>query len=443
MCQNIIDKIEGTGKLSTREGDSEGQFEVIRYIDKPLKVHFHEKEGDSSLPDALNGLFHELPEKASLEGILSDGRRIKINELYLTSKGGLKRGKPLPKIYNAYFMTIDRDSKDSDEQKLEFLVSNFVFTGCDYTKHSDGVTRLDRFTISLEGYEFTFQHIQNYEDIVKCLKRKDNPFAITARIVVKARFDEFEHLSEIVKNICILLSLAMGNSIVPLIERKIDGEKVIGENSYIRRVDRYNGLDSLIREHPTEEIKEFVEQTYEDYLKYKDSFNLPVIIDYYLLMKTGSIMDIRCLFGFILLECLSSKAQQYYEKNGNPIVASLTKSNIKKLNEILPSSHNLGEETIRKIAEEVGYSYPTLPDSINKLMGDFGMEYKQGEQELYGLRKHFIHRGMYPDDTKEHLEINHRLIHFIDRLLLHILGYQGGYLNIADDYKYEEIRGVN
>ena len=126
-------------------------------------------------------------------------------------------------------------------------------------------------------------------------------------------------------------------------------------------------------------------------------------------------------------------------KNFSLFENSMKKSKIKQLEKILPKSNNLSRKTKAKIIEEFGYKFPTLPDSIKRLMDDSGMKYKKKEAEIWKLRKEFIHKGMYPKDTTNHVQIYRNIIHFIDRLLLHILKYDGEFLNIAEGYKSEKI----
>ena len=77
-------------------------------------------------------------------------------------------------------------------------------------------------------------------------------------------------------------------------------------------------------------------------------------------------------------------------------------------------------EIIEKLKSEFIYSHPTLQDSINKLMKEFRMKYKKNEDKLFSLRKDFIHKGKFQEGVPP-IETFNKLVHFIDRIILHIL----------------------
>jgi hypothetical protein len=227
---------------------------------------------------------------------------------------------------------------------------------------------------------------------------------------------------------------------VPITEEHLSNGKFVWSKTTSMRVDDFRSGDQLIPHLPPEAIREFTIKAYPNYTKLKNDLGLNVLINYYLLMKSNPILDVRCLLGFILLECLSNHAQEFYSKKGSPIENSMKKSKIKQLNKILPKSNNLSKKTKDKIIEEFVYKFPSLQDSIKRLMNEFGMEYKKKEAELWKLRKEFIHKGMYPKNTKNHVQVYRNIVHFIDRLILHILKYDGEYLNVANGYKTEKIK---
>jgi len=53
------------------------------------------------------------------------------------------------------------------------------------------------------------------------------------------------------------------------------------------RIDPFSGGNQLISELPPEEIRDFLDNTYADYDKYKEKLGLNVIVSYYLLIKSS------------------------------------------------------------------------------------------------------------------------------------------------------------
>ena len=441
MSVKIYSELEGKGKFKFEDAEREGEFKLIVYIGKDAELYLYKDFRSELTRDILRKFLEGKRIICSLNGELNGGRRIIIDKLILTSGGGIEKGKSKPLTFKVFSpIVISKDKKESKETKIEFLVTNLSFTGCDITVYPDGSQKLDNFTINLDDHEITIRQLENYKEIEEALKRREYPSAITSKIIVEASLDKARKVSETVNNLCNLLSFATGNSVVPVVERHIENSEIVWQRASSMRVDPFKSGNYLIPELPPDELKNFVNETYGKYKKYKESFGLPVIFDYYLLMKSISVIDIECLLGFVLLECLSSHAQEYYEKGDTPVNPSMVKRNIKELKKMLPKDHNLDEKIIERIAREIGYSKPTLQDTIARIMKDFKMEYKGGEDKIFSLRKEFIHRGMYPKDTPNHLEIYYRIVHFIDRLILHVLGYSGSFLNISNGYKQESIK---
>jgi len=98
-------------------------------------------------------------------------------------------------------------------------------------------------------------------------------------------------------------------------------------------------------------------------------------------------------------------------------------------------NREISEDKIEKLEKErLIYQFPILQDSIDRLMKEFDMKYEAGEHELYTLRKEFIHKGVFPKG-KEPMKVFYKLVHFIDRLILCILGYKGEYIDISNGYR--------
>jgi len=354
---------------------------------------------------------------------------------------GLKKGKSTPikfKVLSPIIVSNESLKPVKKKTEIHYYITNLEFIGCEKTIYSKGGWKLDHFSVNFDGYTFNIKQVEKYKEIIEHLK-KNKTNAITAEIIVKADLNEKDKLYPIVANICDLLSFATSNSVVPITEEHLSNGKFVWSKTTSMRVDNFRSGDQLIPHLPPEAIREFTIKTYPNYSKLKEELGLNVLLDYYLLMKSNPILDVRCLLGFILLECLANHAQEFYAKNGNPIERSMKKNKIKQLNKILPKSHNLSKKTINKIIEEFVYPFPPLQDSIKRLMDEFGMKYKKKEAEIWKLRKEFIHKGMYPKNTENHVQIYRNIVHFIDRLVLHILKYDGEFLNVSNGYKTEKL----
>jgi len=441
--KTILKKISserGKGVFSFDNFEKETTFKIEFFIGKEALVYMDESFF-SKFSVKLFNLHNQKQIVASLSGVMDNGSKIHIGKLILINTAGLKKGKSTPLKFKVFSpIIVSNESVEPIKGKTEicYEITNFEFTGCEKTIHPKGGWKLDHFSASFEGYTFIIKQLENYKEIIEEIK-KNKTSAITAEIVVKAKLNDKENLYKIITNICEILSLATGNSVVPITEKHFSNDKFVWSRTTSMRVDSFRSGDQLIPHLPPETIREFAIKTYPNYTKLKEDLGLNVLINYYLLMKSNPILDVRCLLGFILLECLSNHAQEFYENNGKPIESSMKKSKIKQLNKILPKSNNLSKITKNKIINEYVYQFPSLQDSIKRLMNEFGMKYKKKEADIWKLRKEFVHKGMFPRNITNHIQIYRNIVHFIDRLILYLLKYDGEFLNIANSYKIEKI----
>ena len=431
---------KGRGVFKFKDFEKEASFKLEFYVGKEALV-FMEESFFSEISVKLSNLHNQKLVEASLYGEMENGLKIHIERLILTRSAGLKKGKPTPirfKVFSPIIMSNENLKPTKEETEIHYYITNFDFIGCEKTIYPKGGWKLDHFSVNFYGFTFIIKQVEKHKEIIEHL-RKNKVSAITAEIVVKADLKEKDRLYSIVTEMCEILSFATGNSVVPITEKHFSAGKFVWSQTNSMRVEDFRGGDQLIPHLPPEAIREFTIKAYPQYKEMKQKLGLNIIFNYYLLMKSNPIMDVRCLLGFVLLECLSNHAQEFYLKKGRPIENTMKKSKIKQLDKILPKSNSLSKKTKSKIIEEFGYKFQTLPDSIKRLMDDYGMKYKKKESEIWKLRKEFIHKGMYPKDTTNHVQIYRNIVHFIDRLLLHILKYDGEFLNISNGYKTEKI----
>jgi len=432
---------KGKGTFSFDSFEKEASFKIEFYIGKEALI-FMDESFFSEFSVKLSNLHNQKQIEASLSGTMDNGSKIHIDKIILINTAGLKKGKSTPikfKVFSPIVVCNESLKPTKGKTEIHYYITNFEFIGCEKTIYPRDGWKLDHFSVSFDGYTFNIKQVEKYNEIIKHLK-KNKTTSITAEIIVKAELKDKDKLYRIVTDICDILSLATGNSVVPITEEHLSNGKFIWKKTTSMRVEDFRSGDQLVPHLPPEAIREFTIKAYPNYTELKDDLGLNVLINYYLLMKSNPILDVRCLLGFILLECLSNHAQDFYSKKGKPIENSMKKSKIKQLNRILPKSNNLSKKTKDKIIAEFVYQFPSLQDSVKRLMDEFGMKYKKKEADIWKLRKEFIHKGMYPKNTKNHIQVYRNIVHFIDRLVIHILKYDGEFLNVANGYKTEKIK---
>ncbi len=372
-------------------------------------------------------------------GTLEDGTKINIEELILISLGDIVNGEQRPvklKVFSE--ISFNRGIlKNNQKERIVFRVTNLEFIGSERTMIPEGGWKLDHFSLVIDKFPIEIRQFGDYENTIKVLRKAEYASAETAEISIFSNHDNQDKIREIVHDLCWLMSFATGNSIVPFHEMHFDDETCVREVFRSVRVEPFKSGNHIIPSLPPETLPSFLTEVYPNYIKHKHELGLDVVLNYYELMKRNQIMDVRCVLVYILLECLSNNAQEFYELKGNPIQCHLKESKIESLRSCL-TKYSVSDEDINKLIKEHIYQYPTLQESLTALMNDFKMKFKEGEVKLFELRKEFVHKGKFPKELNP-IKTYNLLVHFIDRIILHILGYTGEYLDISDGYKHKKL----
>lgn len=430
---------DGKGKLLSKDFEVQSSFKLEFHIGSEAILFF----SLDMLSKARDDITRRKLKDFRFYGELENGVKISIGKLLLTSLGNISNGKQMPlklKVFSE--ISINRsDFIQYDNEKLLFRLCNLEFTGNEKTFFPAGGWKLDHVSLTIDGYSMELRKIRNYDQVLKSLKKDDILKAETAYILVNAKHKDHEKVFSIVSDLCMLLSFAKGNTINPFGEIHLDGTKVVHEKYWNMRTEPFRKGDYVIPDLPFELLQKFLEQTYPNFKTYKDALGLNAVLNYYDLMRTNPILDARCVLGYILLECLADNAKEFFEKKGDPITSSQIRSRVAKLKKMLPDNKAITKKIIDKLTQEFIYPYPSLQDSMNKLMKEFKMKYKKNEPELFSLRKEFIHKGEFPSSVPP-LETYNNLVHFIDRLILHILGYTHEFLDVSDGFKHKKLQYI-
>lgn len=422
-------KIEGKGKieLNVEPKIIEGDFKICFYIGQKAEV-FVDLDFASNERVTISNQFHDGKNiEARLTGRANGGKHITIEKMGLVSIGGIIQGKPQPlkfKVISNIAVTKESPETQKGETTIRFLISNFFFSGPDNTFEPDGSWRANRFLVKIDGLDYNFIEYGDQRKTKEFLRKNPNQSAITCEILVNTDLSNREKVLQTVDNLCALLSFAKGTSIVPICEQHFRGEEWLHTGTFGYHVGAYHAGSSVI----PEEVKDFIDKCYPQYIKYKDVMGLFPVINYYLLAKSVYVFDVRCLLFFILLECLSSHAKEYFESKGDSVDKTFVIQSEGKLKKFFEERKiSISIEELKKLALSISYPEPSLPEVIRKIAVEFDFKYKEGfeKSEMWTWRKDFVHRGLFRDDDKIDRVLKYlTLEHFIDRLILTILGYK-------------------
>jgi len=317
---------------------------------------------------------------------------------------------------------------------LEFWLTNFVFP-------IFGDTTLN---FEIDKYSIKISRVKNYKKIIEQLEAGKHECMPTAIITVECKINQKSEVLEIVNDLSYLFSFVLANNIKPIKTTIKENDKIIHDEFNSRNIlpIKYINRKAIIDSRDCETLKIFIEKTFKNYQKFKKDFGLEILILYYLLIKSTPIIELSCSLCFILLEYLSDSASDFFEnseKSPYPITAPIrNKKEILKILDKANISDCIPENVIDKIVKKISYQHPNLPDKITHITNYFSMEMNKCDHFLFHYRTHLLHFGLIKDKTIKHSDIQNALINFIDRIILHILGYKGSkYLNIKEKNKEE------
>lgn len=388
--------------------------------------------------------------KAKLNGIVIDENddigtisieKLAINSLSVSSKKGECVQLELKMICYSTVDIIYSDEKSVDAE-IHYGLTNFVFLGCEYSVE-DNKHILDRFDATVNNFNILFKKVENYIEIENRLNAKRGCF-VTSEAIVTTPVDNSGKARNTVFDVVELLSLATRNFVSPTYEDYFCGGNIFRTVLNPVITYGYNGSDNLIRTNPTPcTIKYFLEMTYDKYQEHKKDLGLNAIISLYLISGFTLYTETKFMLMFVALESLLSNFEDYLKMIGTPITPSMQKTTKKKLKKILAKEEiQLKDETIDSIVNSIGYQHTTFDDKLTPLLKKYDVDSMPEDRVLNSLRNKIVHNGKFPEELNSRVITPYveytRLIYFVDRILLSILGYKGkSFLNKHDEYKEE------
>lgn len=293
--------------------------------------------------------------------------------------------------------------QQNHDMELRHGLTNFIFGGCLVSHTPTGGSR-DKFTVTLEDLEVTYRQLPNYEETARSVSQDT---VLTSESIVRTQSSDHEWANDVVEDSLILLSMASGNYIASIYEDTF-GEGVL-RRTILKSVKTmpYSSRDCCIdvRNLTACDLQIFLETAFPKYRTLKQALGLEIVIEYYLQAKRAELPELKYLIAVVGIECLLSYIPSYsrfgkWRKLGR--VVSL----IKKI---------LGRRDRRSLREKT-----------MSLLSHFSIPYEKSDLGFIRIRHSLVHTGRFPRSLGG-IGTSDQLIHFLDRILLHILGFQGKY----------------
>jgi hypothetical protein len=132
------------------------------------------------------------------------------------------------------------------------------------------------------------------------------------------------------------------------------------------------------------------------------------------------LLELKYLVAVVGVECLLSYVPSYFSKIDKWKLGS-----------------GLLDWIVSKIRRRPGRR--SLRRKMIALLEHFSIPYEQSDLRFIKIRNALVHTGRFPRSV-DGVEAYNGLIHFLDRVVLRILGYQGKhYLNRLNDFQREPL----
>lgn len=301
----------------------------------------------------------------------------------------------------------------------------------------------------LNEYDFEFQlnenlsvkvnMAKNINEIKKLFENKLIYNNITSEIIVYSNVDVFDEIEKLTY----LLSYA-NRTKIDFIYEKFYYEDQLSKIKLIPSISfNYKNNHRLIE---PENLKYYLEKTYDKFSHYYPIFSLNIFID----MLINGLNTIYSEIGYVLLEIsletFLSEWEEYCRENDNPIEISLIKQNKHELVKFLDKHKcDIEDSEINKFIKKISMKHTGVYDKFdnlieNELFKD-KLEVSDDDRIFANLRNKIAHTGKVPDilnTATGEKEINlgiefERLVYLIDRIILILIEYDKEFNKLHGD----------
>lgn len=302
---------------------------------------------------------------------------------------------------------------------LKFPLTNLILDG--------------QFDIKLGGYEISCKPIDNYTDAVVLLKASRGVM-VTSELTVQANsVEEKDEITEIVNNICMLLTIARGCRISWLYYDLIRPDGSIYESFHLSAITKQFTSLTLIPGTSAGDTKKFIENTYDTLINLEDFWGLRNAINAYTDAKVEEdFLEARALKLVILMEHLKS---QYLMKKDKEYILyppstfdSSTDILINIVKNILLFKFPAEDKSkLEMMANHVrGLNWFPFGRALSEICKCIGMPTNSKERRRFvEIRNELVHRFKFHPSYGTPWDQFAFLLTFLGEILLSILKYDG------------------
>ncbi|GEM_PF-5971687 len=375
--------------------------------------------------------------EASLSGRTEDGGAVSLSRMVLKDRNvQFDKGALSASLFFWVASPVEISYGQIEERPatVTFGLLNFVFGGCDWTAIENKRIR-NKFSATLGTTQFTFTHLEDYDETVKRLE-SEGGVGLTSTITVQTTGTQVKTIEPLVRDSLMLMSLASANFVNWLYEDTVIDGRLVLTRLPPKKVFSYYNFTSVLdcRNIPNCVLKEFMESTIGNYQQLKTKLGLGIAIELYLASLRADYLNTRYLLLCTVLECLGSYVPAYLRENGKELPVGSISSTREKIQRILGEHlDRVNDALVADLVKELAYNSPQTKDKIGALLDEFHVPSEEGELQYTKIRARIVHTGDFPKGINP-LPETLKLTNLVDRIMLTILGYRGVYLDAANGY---------
>lgn len=422
----------GTGSIRLSDGsESRARFTFGQFDDAQLLICVDIKRSSWD----FIGVSHEVE---SIHGKLTDGRKVNATGLFLKESTAISStNKTRLFMYSSQWIIGEADFDGQAEVIFELV--NFCFQGTESeiavinsVKHH----KLSLMTLSLGSKQVQIRQISHYDQEVAALRTQRGVRVTCTATTTLSRPSEIDNAISMIDVMCDIMSVARGTLVS---WTSFDIQTVNDEKPYSlfrNSVTRRYASTALINDNDRNHSKLFLENGFQRCSVLHKDFKIRRAARAFTETRDGSFIEARSLQIAVLVEYLTNVKARLDNRthflNNNKFEAGWETFKAKSeflLREIYPDSDKKCRGQMLNSMRGLMNRRP-LSWKLSSLAKWLEIGFEPDEIEVFiQTRNELAHEGRFPESetpTKHYL----RMQHFLDRLMLRLLGYRGPYYDL-------------
>ena len=262
-------------------------------------------------------------------------------------------------------------------------IANLLFWGTEVVQR-DNHRVLAKITWHLAGNDVVLEQLPSYETISHHLAEYKD-VAVTCELKMVGNYNQLAAFDQTAENLQTLLSLASANFITAIYEDIYFNGQISVSTLFPLKTYLFSDRQSLIDNRIGNELKDFVNTTYQSYVNLKDNLGLPYFIEFFTTSKMYSPLEVEYILSATAFECLEDYFRRW--------------------------------QHLREIKLD-------LKGKIARMCSYFGFTVTDSVLEPYRVSRNSLsHTGKFPAGSNN-VALTMTLRNLIDRFILIILGYR-------------------